>query len=269
MTRSTRLSSKRVGGGHKSDTHAVHKKASFADLNQSFQGSEDGHTASPQASDALISTHAQSSKAYTKSDQTHSQPATSNVKDTASPTGVDGVNDSPIPSAQIDIALLHPKHRLLVVDDSAMNRKMLCKALKLHGYLYTEATDGVKAVEIVKEALINKTVTFDGILMDYIMPNMDGPTATEEIRKLGYIQPIIGVYYTAFSMPAIILCLFNVYSSTTLGVTGNALQSDIDHFTSHGASRVLIKPVQTNELRAVLEGMLLCCIMRYSMLIYN
>ena len=61
------------------------------------------------------------------------------------------------------------------------------------------------------------------------MPNMDGPTATEEIRKLGYVQPIIGV-------------------------TGNALQSDIDHFTSRGASMVLIKPVQPKDLREVLEG---------------
>ena len=126
-------------------------------------------------------------------------------------------------------SLSMPRQHLLVVDDSAMNRKMLCKALKLHGYLYTEATDGAEAVAIVKASLSSKSLAFDGILMDYIMPNMDGPTATEEIRKLGYSQPIIGV-------------------------TGNALQSDIDHFTSRGASMVLIKPVQPKDLREVLEG---------------
>ena len=223
MTRSTRLSAKRGNSNTNSDRTTISsgspgedlsclKKAHFDTLNHSNKSEKDDDRdliIDPSAPVLLvpvpITDNSPRVLAYSEK-----SVASSTYDSNASPTS--------------------PKQHLLVVDDSAMNRKMLCKALKAHGYLYTEATDGAEAVSIVKDSLSNKIpVTFDGILMDYIMPNMDGPTATEEIRKLGYIQPIIGV-------------------------TGNALQSDIDHFTKHGASRVLIKPVQPKDLREVLEG---------------
>ena len=49
------------------------------------------------------------------------------------------------------------------------------------------------------------------------MPNMDGPTATKAIRHLGYRGPIFGV-------------------------TGNALDSDVNYFVQSGANGVLAKP---------------------------
>ena len=52
---------------------------------------------------------------------------------------------------------------------------------------------------------------------------MDGPSATEAIRSLGYYGRIVGV-------------------------TGNAMQHDIDHFLSKGADRVLVKPVDIEAL---------------------
>ena len=56
---------------------------------------------------------------------------------------------------------------------------------------------------------------------------MDGPTAAEAIRSLGYRGRIVGV-------------------------TGNAMQHDIDHFLRKGADRVLIKPV---DIKALLQLM--------------
>ena len=50
------------------------------------------------------------------------------------------------------------------------------------------------------------------------MPNMDGPTSTKMIRRMGYKGCIVGV-------------------------TGNGLESDILHFKEHGADEVFIKPL--------------------------
>ena len=64
------------------------------------------------------------------------------------------------------------------------------------------------------------------------MPNMDGPSATEAIRSLGYRGPVVGV-------------------------TGNAMQHDIDHFLSKGADRVLVKPVDVDALLRLVNSELL------------
>jgi two-component system, sensor histidine kinase len=86
---------------------------------------------------------------------------------------------------------------ILVVDDSRLNRKMLLKCLRADGHTCFEAEDGLEAIEMVKERINHATrgygKLFDAVLMDFIMPNMDGPTATKEIRALGYTAPIFGV----------------------------------------------------------------------------
>jgi signal transduction histidine kinase len=86
---------------------------------------------------------------------------------------------------------------VLVVDDSRLNRKMLLKCLRADGHTCFEAEDGLEAVAIVKERIGHATggngKPFDAVLMDFVMPNMDGPTATKEIRALGYTSPIFGV----------------------------------------------------------------------------
>jgi signal transduction histidine kinase/CheY-like chemotaxis protein len=114
----------------------------------------------------------------------------------------------------------HDNFNLLVVDDSGLNRKLLCKLLRASGHTCEEAADGRYAVEKVKARMASASggaSTYDAILMDFVMPNMDGPTATEIIRGLGYSGPIFGV-------------------------TGNALGSDVNYFISHGADAVLAKP---------------------------
>jgi CheY-like chemotaxis protein len=74
--------------------------------------------------------------------------------------------------------------KVLVVDDSDLNRKMICKALvATKEFQCEQAVDGSVAVQMVKSNLSGQ---YDIILMDYQMPVMDGPTAISEIRKLGY-----------------------------------------------------------------------------------
>ena len=116
---------------------------------------------------------------------------------------------------------------LLVVDDSRLNRKMLCKILRGAGYICDEAEDGLLAVAKVEEKMAlddEARRSYDAVLMDYVMPNMDGPTATKIIRALGYSAPVFGV-------------------------TGNALDSDVQYFTSCGADRIFTKPLDVAEFQ--------------------
>jgi signal transduction histidine kinase/CheY-like chemotaxis protein len=89
--------------------------------------------------------------------------------------------------------------KLLVVDDSMLSRKMLVKCLSAEGHVCFEAADGLEAVALVREKMRKcREGGGDGepihaILMDYLMPNKDGPTATKEIRALGYMAPLLGL----------------------------------------------------------------------------
>ncbi|MBS0345277.1 MAG: PAS domain S-box protein [Proteobacteria bacterium] len=78
---------------------------------------------------------------------------------------------------------------LLVVDDSAMNRDLVERALRLEGASATLAADGLQAIQILK----TRPERFDAVLMDVQMPVMDGLTAMRLIRgELGLIDvPVI------------------------------------------------------------------------------
>jgi PleD family two-component response regulator len=94
---------------------------------------------------------------------------------------------------------IHQKLDILIVDDSGLSRKMLSRLLRTSGYVFDEAGDGVIALEKVKAKMSGVTYgsekdSFDAILMDFVMPNMDGPTATKAIRDMGYTAPIFGKY---------------------------------------------------------------------------
>lgn len=69
---------------------------------------------------------------------------------------------------------------ILLVDDNKINLLVLEKQLKnkLKGSKITVAYDGLESLNLIKEN------TFDIVLMDVLMPVMDGITATKEIRKL-------------------------------------------------------------------------------------
>ena len=68
---------------------------------------------------------------------------------------------------------------ILVVDDSAMNRDLMERALTLEGAATTLAADGQQAVQL----LITRSEAFDAVLMDVQMPVMDGLTAIRLIRE--------------------------------------------------------------------------------------
>ncbi len=67
---------------------------------------------------------------------------------------------------------------ILTVDDSTSMRQMVQFTLKGAGYEVVEAVDGVEALDVAN------TRSFDLVVTDVNMPNMDGITLIKELRKL-------------------------------------------------------------------------------------
>ena len=82
-------------------------------------------------------------------------------------------------------------YKVLIVDDSKMDRTIMQKALEPTGVTIVEATNGVEALNIVKSG----EHSFDAILIDIEMPRMDGYTLAGEIRKYSKYRnlPLIAV----------------------------------------------------------------------------
>ena len=68
--------------------------------------------------------------------------------------------------------------RILAVDDSASMRQMVVFTLKKAGYEVVDAKDGVEALEIARGQ------SFDAVISDVNMPNMDGITLIRNLRTL-------------------------------------------------------------------------------------
>ena len=116
--------------------------------------------------------------------------------------------------------------RILVVDDSTVNRKLLIRLLERHGHLCEGAENGRVAVERVK-GVASEGERFHCILMDYEMPEMNGHDATRALRKTG--------------------C-----DSFIVGLTGTLFSEDVQRFMKCGADAVLPKPLEMRDLMDIL-----------------
>ncbi len=74
--------------------------------------------------------------------------------------------------------------KILVVDDEDMIRKLIRKYAEFEGYEVVEAVDGMDAVIKIRNS------SFDLVIMDIMMPELDGFSACREIRKFSSV-PII------------------------------------------------------------------------------
>jgi CheY-like chemotaxis protein len=115
--------------------------------------------------------------------------------------------------------------KILIVDDAAMNRKLLARLLRNHGHQCDEAEDGDVAVRLVKQGM-DDSQPYDTVLLDNEMPVMDGPTAAEQMRQIGSDVFIVGI-------------------------TGNLLAEDVAHFKEKGANAVLPKPFKLSDLESL------------------
>ncbi|MGI6238558.1 MAG: response regulator transcription factor [Christensenellales bacterium] len=86
--------------------------------------------------------------------------------------------------------------RVLVAEDDPNTRKLMAAVLDQHGYEPVTAKDGVEALEILDKKHI------DLMLIDIMMPRMDGYTLTEILRENGALRDIPILMVTAKETPA-------------------------------------------------------------------
>jgi PAS domain S-box-containing protein len=117
--------------------------------------------------------------------------------------------------------------RVLLVDDSATNRQVLANQLKHAGYEVETAASAMRALAILREPGLK---SFDAVVLDYQMPDMDGAMLGEQIVKARDIAPT------------------RLMLLTSLDRSG-----DMQRFAQIGFSAYLTKPVRTRELLACLN----------------
>jgi putative two-component system response regulator len=81
--------------------------------------------------------------------------------------------------------------KILVVDDNEMNRDLLARRLKRHGHEVLTAHDGLNALEILNSHRV------DLVLLDIMMPNLDGYQVLEKMKADEYLADLPVIMITA------------------------------------------------------------------------
>ena len=120
--------------------------------------------------------------------------------------------------------------RILVVDDEPDIRNILHILLSSRGYEVDEAENGLRAVELVRAQ-----PDYDLIILDIMMPGMDGVSACAEIRRHS-VAPIL--FLTAKAQPA-----------------------DMSDAYGSGGDDYLIKPFSNHELFLRVDSLIRRCLL--------
>jgi len=127
--------------------------------------------------------------------------------------------------------------RVLLVDDNAINLKLLVVFAKRQNLRYSEATNGLEALETFKsqaQSTSPATRPFDFVLMDLSMPVMDGLTSTRQIRQ----------YEAKNRLP----------KSHIVALTGLASAQDQRDANEAGVDMYLVKPVKFADIKRIFGG---------------
>jgi len=84
--------------------------------------------------------------------------------------------------------------KILLVEDNPVNRRLAEFLLRSHGYQVREAATALEAFEILK------TERPDLIVMDILLPGMDGPEATKKLKEQPATADIPVVAVTSYAM---------------------------------------------------------------------
>ena len=127
-----------------------------------------------------------------------------------------------VPSYTTDFAIQFPLN-ILLVEDNLINQKLALKVLNKLGYMPGVAHNGKIALDMCKQH------EYDVILMDVLMPEMDGLQATRQIRRSLLKQPYI------------------------VALTANAMPEDKQECLNSGMNDYLSKPFKVEDLIKILR----------------
>jgi two-component system sensor histidine kinase/response regulator len=124
------------------------------------------------------------------------------------------------------------KMRILLADDNATNRKVGLGQLHVLGYAAQAVANGSEAVRALEQG------SYDVILMDCQMPELDGYEATQMIRKREQARD----RHCPWKVPVQIIAM-----------TAHAMEGEREKCLAAGMDDYLTKPVRPADLKAVLE----------------
>lgn len=122
--------------------------------------------------------------------------------------------------------LSYPGVTVLAVDDNRVNLKVISKILEIYGFTVDVATSGAQALEMCRAK------DYPLILMDQMMPEMDGIEAMHRIRAL---------------------CDYYQNKAKIVALTANAVSEAKDQLLNEGFDDYLKKPIEYNHLEDVLK----------------
>jgi CheY-like chemotaxis protein len=117
--------------------------------------------------------------------------------------------------------------RVLVAEDSAVNRELLRELLEARGYIVSEACDGQEALQMIEQGQPEL------LLLDIGMPILDGFAVIRRIRENPRLAPLPVVAVTAYAM-----------------------QGDREKILNSGFDGYLSKPLNPSSLTAELDRLL-------------
>ncbi|MBE2243425.1 MAG: response regulator, partial [Burkholderiaceae bacterium] len=128
------------------------------------------------------------------------------------------------PRIDAGMAARHPL-RILLAEDNAVNQKLALRLLQQMGYRADVASNGIEAIECVARQ------TYDVVLMDVQMPEMDGLEASRRI---------VARWPESAARPRIV------------AMTANAMQGDREECLAAGMDDYVTKPIRVDALVAAL-----------------
>jgi signal transduction histidine kinase/CheY-like chemotaxis protein len=129
------------------------------------------------------------------------------------------------PKIDATLATRHPL-RILLAEDNVVNQKLAIRLLQQMGYRADLASNGIEAIESIERQ------TYDVVLMDVQMPEMDGLEASRRI--------------TARWEPA--------QRPRIVAMTANAMQGDRETCLAAGMDDYVVKPIRVDALVEALRG---------------